>query len=290
MKIPAKPLRRNLPVILSITIPAFFAILAVPFIISFYLAAPAGTEEPDTVSQAVLDAAEPVTGIPSIESGPVVSCTDQFSSSAGNSLCLSVITSPGSFSSPDGSTGEYVKVDIEPARNRDTILRTSAIFKAAIPELESALSDSSRFSKTILLDSGTQTSAYILAKDNNYAANLNGYFYYLIDASASAEMVSPAVLSISALFEEDGRAECTGNGTFAQADILDTLEASLKAVLGKYYRNEIFEFIYDHYREVFSKRYKGEKVSAEAVKLILPGIDIIYRDSFMTYVEFYITR
>lgn len=290
MKIPTKPPHRNLPVILSITVPAFIAILAVPVIISFSIGAPVGTEEPDPVSLAVSDAQVPATGIPSIETEPVASCTDRFPSSANDSLYLSAITDSGSFSSPDGSTGEYIKVAIEPARNRDTILRTSAYFKAAIPDLESALSGSSRFSRTILLDADTQTSAYILAKDNNYAANLNGYFYYLIDASASAEMVSPAVLSISALFEEDSRAECTSNGTFAQADILDTLEASLKAVLGKYYSDEIFEFIRNRYRDAFSKRYKGEKVSAEAVKLVLPGIDIIYRDSFMTYVEFYITK
>ncbi|MHB1453224.1 MAG: hypothetical protein ACYCYM_04620 [Saccharofermentanales bacterium] len=290
MKVSSNLFRSNLPVLLSIAIPAFLAILAIPSIIIFHFGDPSGAERPDPVSAAASDNPEPSGSVLSVASESVVLSTIDFSSSASESISLSAIARSADISSPGGNTGEYAAVDIEPARSRDTIVRTAEFFRTTVPRLESVLSGSSHFSTTILLDPGTQTSAYILAKDSNYAANLNGYFYFLIDASASAEMVSPAVLSISALFEEDCRDECTGNGTFAQPDILETLERSLKAVLGKYYRNEIYEFIYNNYREVFSKRIKGEKVSAKAVKLILPGIDIIYRDSFMTYVEFYITR
>ncbi|MHB8964152.1 MAG: hypothetical protein ACYC5K_13480 [Saccharofermentanales bacterium] len=285
-----KHFRGNLPILLSIAVPAVIAVLAIPAIFFFCLNNPGDNAISVPAFSAEPDSAASVPAYPSDTPDLVSSRSSSSLTSSGEPSVFSAAVRSEVDSSSDGGTGEQIRVDIEPARNRETIVRTSVFFQSAIPELEAALADSRRYSSTILLDPGTKTSAYILAKDASYAANLNGYFYYLIDGSASAEMVSPAVLSISSLFGEDSREACTGDGTFAQPDILDTLKASLKAVLGIHYSDEIYKFIYDRYRTMFSKKMKGERVPIEAVKLVLPGIDIVYRDSFMTYVEFYIKK
>ncbi len=300
MKMKFTPCRWDLPVILALAVPLSAALLAIPLLSSLRSDAPpvSGTSADSSSSFSSSSPSGLFPGGPSgFDGSAAVSgaarscCPDPYdpSGSSGSSPTPAAMT-PGIYSSTDESTGVHGIIDIEPAPDRATVARTSAFFAAAIPDLQASLSGSTRYAGTILLDEITRTSAHILAENANCASNLNGYFYYLIDETASTDVLSPAVLCLSILFDEDHRAACIADGTFAQKDLLDLFKRSLKAVLGSRYSDRIFDFLYGRYRDMFAKKYRGESVPAEAVRLTLPGIEIIYRDSFMTYAEFYITE
>lgn len=186
------------------------------------------------------------------------------------------------------SSGEYIQVVIEPEKTGITISTTVSFFKNQIPALSDALKKSGFYYSERLLDQETGTKAYIIALDDNCAQNLNGYFYYLFDEKSTATVVSPFVLNISLLFEEKNRGTVTKNGTYSDPALVKALEESLKAALGKYYSSEVSRFIETEYRKNFSARMNGEVMSNPVCKLKTANLDVIFHNSFLTYVEFFI--
>ena len=287
----------RLPVTLAFVLPVLMAVAALPFLVGYWRTASDarnGLSGDFAMSSAFsgnagLSQPSDIGGNPSpFLQSPTGTDLPATGGGSGTTPTAYETSHPPSRPSSSDSSGAYANIIIEPPKESATIRRTSEFFTAAIPALQEALASGSRYDRTILLDPGVRTSAYILARDANYAANLNGYFYFMIDESGSTEMVSPAVLSIAALFDDEEREACMEDGTFAAPDVLGTLRSSLKALLGSYYSEEVFDFLYGNYRERFSRRLRGEPVSSEAVKLVRPGLEVVYRDSFMTYVEFYI--
>lgn len=190
---------------------------------------------------------------------------------------------------PTDSPVSTIIVDIEEEKSKDIMLNTASYFTGRKIYLEEAMRKNKYFYDTVLLDPETKTSAYILAIDKNYAANLNGFYYYLIDETASTSMISPATLNLSILFDENNRKKCTLEKTYAQEDLLKSFELSLQALLGDFYHKDIFNFIYEEYKELFQTRLDGKKLPIYTKKISYPGLDIIFRNSFMTYVEFFLS-
>ena len=69
-----------------------------------------------------------------------------------------------------------------------------------------------------------------------------------------SSVISPFVLNISTLFEQEKRETAVADGTFAQKELLDALKESLISVLGPCYNEEIFTFIYSEYVRTFAER------------------------------------
>ena len=90
------------------------------------------------------------------------------------------------------------------------------------------------------------------------------------------------------LFEQENREKAVADGTFAQKDLLDALKASLVSVLGPYYNEEIFTFIYSEYVRNFEERLKGDPLQTPVCKLASDHIEIVFHNSFLTYVEIFL--
>lgn len=181
-------------------------------------------------------------------------------------------------------------VEFEKGANTATMEKTLNYFEKRIPYLSDTLSKSPFYYSERILDESTGTCVYILAKNNNYASNLNGYFYYLFDKKNSSNIISPLVLNISALFEEEDRQKVYENKSYAGDLQKQALNESLKAVLGDYYTTEIFKFIFEGYKETFNRRVTGENPGTKRYKATYKDLEVIFHDSFITYVEFYINN
>ncbi len=188
------------------------------------------------------------------------------------------------------NTSSFVcsEVIIDPEHPREELKRTSEYFVKRIPQLEKSLAEGRFYAKTVLLDESTKTSAYVYAVDENYADRLNGFFYYLIDETVSVSSLSPVVLTVSILFDEPDREMRIADGSFADPGILKTLEESLSALLGGLYDDRVLEFIYQNYSRIFAARIKGEAAPFCYYKLELQGLDVYFRNAFMTYIEFFV--
>jgi hypothetical protein len=182
---------------------------------------------------------------------------------------------------------EYIPIGIEKSKSHKTLQKTLDIFSARTDSLRQALGSSGYYFTEKRLDESIRTSALILAKDERYAANLNGYFYYLLDQSLSSEVISPVILNIAMLFDEEHRDKVTSDGTYAQEDLRIALQKSLKALLASDYKDEIFDFIMEGYRESFRSRIQGRSAKASIFRLRSGSLEIRFHDSFMTYIEFY---
>jgi len=194
-------------------------------------------------------------------------------------------TTPAATKAPEA---HYIPLGIEKAKGEEILTITSNYFQTRIPHLIKSLSESSFYYTERLLDESTGTCVYILARNSNYASNLNGYFYYLFDKSNSSLAISPLVLNISALFEEDDRKTVFENKSYAKEEQKQALRNSLEAILGKFYTDEVFEFIFSGYKETFNRRITGISTKSDVYKLVYKDLEVIFHDSFITYVEFYI--
>ncbi len=172
---------------------------------------------------------------------------------------------------------------------REDLKKTGAFFSANTEKLAKSLEGGSYASKVILLDENIKTYAYVYAKNDVFAENLNGFFYYLIDESVSTESLSPVVLTIDKLFEESKREEVRADGSFAEKEIAGKLKASLKVFLGDLYREEVYDFIIENYREIFRLVEEGNSPPICLYELQVPGLRVYFRNAFMTYVEFILT-
>ncbi len=195
------------------------------------------------------------------------------------------VTSPAATKAPEA---HYIPIGIEKAKGEEILTITSNYFQTRIIYLIKSLSESPFYYTERLLDESTGTCVYILAKNSNYASNLNGYFYYLFDQSNSSLAISPLVLNISALFEEDDRKIVFENKSYATEEQKRALQNSLEAILGRFYTDEVFEFIFNGYKETFNRRITGISKNADVNKLIYKDLEVIFHDSFITYVEFYV--
>ncbi len=182
----------------------------------------------------------------------------------------------------------YFPLKIEPARTNEMIESTTNYFTGRIPVLQKTLAESGFFYMEKLLDPNTATKAYVIAKNKNCAENLNGYFYYLLEEKGSAAIVSPFVLNISLLFEEENRKIVTDSGIFAETRHSQALKQSLIAILGIHYSEEVFGFIMEEYRRTFQSRMAGEPLQTPVFKLQQSKLEVVFHNSFLTYVEFYI--
>lgn len=182
----------------------------------------------------------------------------------------------------------YEDVIADPDHSREELIRTAEYFIERSTNLEESLKSEKYFAKTIRLDDMTKTNAYVYAKNEVYADSLNGFFYYLIDETVSTSCLSPVVLCVSTLFDEPQRQTVIGNRSYAEPLILDKLEGSLKALLGELYRDEVLDFIYDNYKMLFDTRLGGGSVPICFYKLSVPGLEVYFRNAFMTYIEFYV--
>ena len=226
-----------------------------------------------------------------------VMCTSEHSSALSSECGSSEIVSLAiRISQPEPTAGETFtersdetvssEVIIDPVHSKDELKRTAKYFMDRKPELEASLKNGHFCSKTILLDGSSGIYAFVYARDENYSESLNGFFYYLIDSSASSKALSPVVLSVSTLFDESLRKEVTANGSYADPVIYEALRCSLKALLGSLYDEEVLRFIYQNYCRLFSTRLAGGNVPICFYKLELPGLDVYFRNAFMTYIEF----
>lgn len=189
-----------------------------------------------------------------------------------------------------GQPPDYIPLGIESIKGEKIMNDTVEYFIGRSSFLSKSLSESSFYFLERLLDETSQTKAFIIAKDENYALNLNGYFYYLLDRTSSSDIVSPFVLNISVLFDESSRDEVFRSGEYAQRKHLNALKNSLSAALGKYYTEEAYEFIYQGYKETFVGRINGQPSKASLYKMKVNDLEIVFHNSFLTYVEFYIVR
>ena len=78
------------------------------------------------------------------------------------------------------------------------------------------------------------------------------------------------------------------NESYAGNEKAEALKNSLKAVLGEFYTQEVFEFIYNGYKETFKRRLSGKSSDSIVNKLEYKELEIVFHDSFITYIEFYI--
>lgn len=215
----------------------------------------------------------------------------EFSNSGQSSLARS--SKDADHSSARQSSGQppdYIPLGIESIKGEKIMNDTVEYFSGRSSFLSKSLSESSFYFLERLLDETTQTKAFIIAKNENYALNLNGYFYYLLDRTSSSDIVSPFVLNISVLFDESSRDEVCRSGDYAQRIHLNALKNSLSAALGKYYTQEVYEFIYEGYKETFAGRINGQPSKASLYKMKVNDLEILFHNSFLTYVEFYIVR
>lgn len=185
---------------------------------------------------------------------------------------------------------DYIPLGIESTKGEKIMNDTVEYFSGRTSFLSKSLSESTFYFLERLLDEKTQTRAFIIAKDENYALNLNGYFYYLLDRTSSSDIVSPFVLNVSVLFDESSRDEVCRSGEYAQRKHLNALRNSLTAALGKYYTEEVYEFIYEGYKETFAGRISGQPSKASLYKLKVNELEIVFHNSFLTYIEFYIVK
>ncbi|MHB1485696.1 MAG: hypothetical protein ACYCYI_13705 [Saccharofermentanales bacterium] len=190
----------------------------------------------------------------------------------------------------DTEKGEYIPLAIEPAKTDKVIQATIEFFRKRLPSLRTALERSEFYYSEKLLDPKMETRAFILAVNENYAQNLNGYFYYLIDEKGSATIVSPFVLNISILFDEEDRDAVIASGDYAETKHIDALKNSLEAALGEYYKEEVFDFIFSEYKKTFKDRIEGEPLQSPIVKFKISDLEIIFHNSFLTYIEFFIDK
>jgi hypothetical protein len=216
----------------------------------------------------------------------------QFFSSDGGKSGSSRSSNTGKYSSRQSSTQQtdYIPLGIESAKGEKIMDDTVEYFSNRTSFLSKSLSESSFYFIERLLDETTQTRAFIIARDENYALNLNGYFYYLLDRTSSSDIVSPFVLNISVLFDESSREEVCRSEEYAQRKHLNALKNSLSAALGRYYTEEVYEFIYEGYKETFAGRINGQPSKASLYKLKVNDLEIIFHNSFLTYIEFYIVK
>lgn len=182
----------------------------------------------------------------------------------------------------------YIPLSIRDPKGEEAIRRTGEYFGERINYLRESMDRTDFYYAERLLDESTGTRAFILAKDGNYAANLNGYFYYLFEESNLSVSISPMVLNISTLFDEKDRREVFKRGTYAQDEHLKALEASLKSLLGEYYNDDVYDFIYENYKNVFKRRLEGNIGGFAVEEYRGNGIEIVFHDSFITYIEFYV--
>jgi len=187
-----------------------------------------------------------------------------------------------------GQDGIYTPINIEPIKTTEIILSTTTFFKEKIPALEQSLKSSGFYYCEKLLDSNTRTFAYVVAKNENYAQNLNGYFYYLFEENGSSSFISPFVLNISLLFDEENRKTVLESKTYAEIKHLAALKSSLVAALGANYSDEVYKFIISEYKRTFDDRINGAPLQTPVFKLQLPNLEVIFHNSFITYVEFFI--
>lgn len=199
---------------------------------------------------------------------------------------------PDADSGKDSKSAEsmtYIPLSVEPSKTMETLEHTISFVQHRIPFLQDAMRDNRYCFSEKILDKNTGTTAYILAKNENCAQNLNAYFYYLFDTKPYTSVISPFVLNISTLFEQENRETVVDDGTFAQKDLLETLKQSLIAVLGSYYKEEIFTFIYSEYVRIFTERLNGDPLQTPLCKLQSDHIEVIFHNSFLTYVEFFMS-
>lgn len=188
----------------------------------------------------------------------------------------------------DSKNGEYLPLVIESAKTKQEIVATIDYFRQRLPSLRQTLENSGFYYEEKLLDPNTSTRSFILALNEKYAQNLNGYFYYLIKEKGVSAVVSPFVLNICILFDEEDRESVVGAQTFAEQKHIKALKDSLSAALGKYYSDEVFDFIYSEYKRTFKTRIDGEPLQNPVVKLKISNLEVIFHNSFLTYVEFFI--
>ncbi len=186
--------------------------------------------------------------------------------------------------------GVYVPVLIQNKKTQEEISITCSYFSSRIPDLKKSLIETGIYFLEKNLDEKTGTKAFILAKDENYAQNLNGYFYYLFEENGTATAVSPFVLNLSQLFDDDNRDKAFNNKTYSALIYEEALKNSLCKVLGIYYKQEIFTFIIDEYRKTFKARIANEPLYTPLNKFTTKNIEIIFHNSFITYVEFFIKK
>ena len=196
--------------------------------------------------------------------------------------------SEGEAGETGGNDGMYLPLQIDEIRSSREITTTAAFFKERIPYLQQAMKESGFYFSEKLLDPESGTKAYILARNENCAQNLNAYFYYLFDETESAHIVFPFVLNLSQLFDESDRKSVVDSGSFAEPEHAQALRMSLAASLGKHYDGKVYDFIMKEYKRLFQDRIAGKPLQAPAFKLKLPELEVIFHHSFLTYVEFFI--
>ncbi len=186
------------------------------------------------------------------------------------------------------SDGSDFPLIIEPEKTRETIEATAAFFLDRVPALNAAIADSGYFSCEKLLDPNTDTWVYMIAQNEACASNMNGYFYYLFEKSASSLTLSPFILDIAKLFQEENRESAVAAGTFSDPGIRTALRQSLIAALGSCYKEDIFDFIITKYVQNFEARLHEDPLDPPVYSMKSSGLEIIFHCSFLTYVEFYV--
>ena len=223
-------------------------------------------------------------------SGSLLPSEETGSSGAGqkeNSKNNSKTSNPGHSTSPYRKPN-YEEVIIEPSRTSQELRETADFFLTRKEKLERSFDGASYCFKKILLDESKNIYAYSYAKNEAYATSLNGYFNYLLDENASTTYLSPCVLNLGVLFEEENRRARAEDRSYADQDILASFKQSLIALLGDHYEEEVFDFIYTNYKYLFDVRLSGESVPIVAFKMETSFFEIYFRNSFITYVEFFI--
>lgn len=184
------------------------------------------------------------------------------------------------------TNSQNLTVFMEPEKSKEAIRNTTIYFSSRIPYLIKALSDSNVYYMEKLLDSNTNTRAYIIARNENYASNLNGYFYYLYEEKGSTAMLSPFILNVDILFDEKNRQDVISSKKYLEIKYADVLRQSLTAALGQYYTQDIYNFIITNYQKSFEKRLNSISIGNPVIKMRTKNLEIAFHDSFITYIEF----
>ncbi len=253
--------------------------------------APPGTPVPSRSAQGTTPTA------PVDASGPDGATPDApVSGAASPAASASPPPAPGAAGTPTDAPGPWIGRDctdgtagaeaLAPLRTEASLADAADRFGARLDALRAAMADTPFAFEEIPLDAGTGVRAFVLAKSVAGAANLNGFFYFLYDPTAPDDGIAPLVLVVDRLFPEEDRARVVADRTFSSPVVERTLRAAVAAALGEAEGKIASDFVLALYRTAFAARLDGAAPEDVRRSLALPETTVVFRDAYMTYVEF----
>jgi hypothetical protein len=163
----------------------------------------------------------------------------------------------------------------------------SAFFAAKIPLLREALLKSRFISAVYEVDPANPSIMLVLTDTEARARNLDGFFRIAADKDGETWGGAPLAMGMDRLYTEAGRDRAYADGTFC-SDGLDTLlDTSIRTMLGGAYEPGITAFILERYKAGMSARLVGEPRLSSIVVASFTWLDVIYREGYASYAEFY---